>query len=50
MTFVVVMIPQLGECRFQCGLAIVGVGRHEAQRVDWNRNSAREERRLKQLR
>src|SRR6202011_1928895 len=50
MTLVVIMISQLSERRFQRGLAVVGVGRHQAQRVDWHGNSAREERRLKQLR
>ena len=46
----VVVLSQLLERRIERRLAIVGVGGHEAQRVDRNGNSAREERRLKQLR
>jgi hypothetical protein len=50
MTVGVVVVSQLIERRVERGLAIVGVSSHEAQRVDRNRNGAREERRFKQLR
>jgi hypothetical protein len=49
-TLVVVVIAQLGERRFERRLTIIGVRSHDAQRVDRNRNRAREERGLKQLR
>jgi hypothetical protein len=44
------MIAQLAECRLERRLAVVRVRRHEAQRICRHGNSAREERRLKQLR
>jgi hypothetical protein len=44
------MVAQLGECRLERSLAVVRVRRHEAQRICRHRYSAREERRLKQLR
>jgi hypothetical protein len=44
------MLPQLVERRLQRRLAIVGVRCHGTQCIDRNWDSAREERRLKQLR
>jgi hypothetical protein len=44
------VVAQLGERRLERRLTIVRVGRHDAQGVRWYRDSAREERGLKQLR
>jgi hypothetical protein len=44
------MIAQLGKRGLERRLCVVRVSCHEAQRIDGHRNSAREERRLKQLR
>jgi hypothetical protein len=44
------MIAQLGQRRLERRFTVVRVGGHDAQGVRWYRYSAREERRLKQLR